>query len=290
MILVDDGSTDGSPAICDDYASRDDRVKVIHKANAGQAMAHNSGLEVASGSFLSFIDSDDFILQGMYEKLYSLIASEDADVSLCDFWPVDKAGNMMPKKWKNIPSETLSGEEVLHRFMDGINGSYQMIWHRLHKAEIFQDIRFPAGNKHDDVATAHRIFGASHKVATTDEIFYMYRQREDSVMGQLQNFGEGIDYRLDTLYLYSDRAKYFRSTGKIEWARQSQYAEFHTLKRALKDANYLQYRKELSPYLQEVMSSLLLSFGFRDKLRAAKLFLILLRSILRPFTDKEKNL
>ena len=276
--------------MCDDYARRDERVKVIHQENAGLSAARNSGIDIASGSLLSFIDSDDYLLQGMYEKLYGLIASEDADISLCDFWPVDETGNMIPKKWKNIPDETLSGEEVLHMFMDGINGSYQMVWHRLHRAEIFRDIRFPEGHKHEDIATAHRIFGASRKVATTDEIFYMYRQRDDSITGKLRKFGEGINYLVDVLYIYSDRAGYFHSTGRTKWAADSERALFQTLKAALKSANYLQYRKELSPYFREVMSALLMSRSFRDKLRAAKLCVLLLRSILRPFNSKEKNL
>ena len=94
IILVDDGSPDNSPAICDEYAKQDDRVKVIHKKNAGQGLARNTGLETAAGEYVTFVDSDDFVDTEMYRKLYSIAMDTNADAVYCTFQRFDNQGKV----------------------------------------------------------------------------------------------------------------------------------------------------------------------------------------------------
>ena len=88
LILVDDGSPDSSGAMCDQFAEQDQRVKVIHKENGGLSDARNAGIEIATGEYLGFVDSDDYIADDMYELLYTNIVKEDADLSICGIYDV----------------------------------------------------------------------------------------------------------------------------------------------------------------------------------------------------------
>ena len=85
VILVNDGSPDGCPAICDDFAAKDARVRVIHKENGGLISARNAGLDIASGEFIAFVDSDDYILPDMYEKMHAKLIEEKADICVCGY-------------------------------------------------------------------------------------------------------------------------------------------------------------------------------------------------------------
>ena len=289
VILVDDGSTDNSPEMCDEYARRDSRVRVIHQKNAGQALAHNAGLEAAHGELIAFVDSDDFILPEMYEKLYSLMITHDADVSLGELEPVDEDGNIIinPDSRMKMISEVLTNEQAIDRLLT--NERYGFLWNRLHKAEIFKDIRFPAGNRHDDTASAHRIFWASRRTAVTDEAFYMYRRRANSVMGKIRHSKFNLKRVQDLAYIYNDRQHFFLEIGRPEWAEIALRNYVNIVKRAMRKVNYMQYREELSPLAHNAMNKLLHFGTFTDKFRAVKLVFIGLRSIFRPFINKEEN-
>lgn len=115
IILVDDGSPDGSGAICDDYAAKDPRITVIHKENGGLSDARNAGLGAARGSYIGFVDSDDYISVDMYEKLYKAIVACNADMSVCNFRYVDENGNNMEERNNALPvkDEVIDGMTAL---------------------------------------------------------------------------------------------------------------------------------------------------------------------------------
>lgn len=104
IILVDDGSPDNCPKMCDEYTKKDSRVKVIHKKNAGLGYARNSGLDIATGEFVAFVDSDDYVELDMYEKLYHAIKTYQVDMVLCDFYR-DKQGKRIKANIENMPTE-----------------------------------------------------------------------------------------------------------------------------------------------------------------------------------------
>ena len=147
LILVDDGSPDNSGKICDEYAEKDSRIKVIHKPNGGVSSARNAGINVMKGEFVTFIDPDDYIHPQMLEILLSLIDEYDADISLCFSRGTHKRDYEEPDAEKyNI--KALTGKETLEKlysgdFMDFFGFHPTAIYNKLYKTSIFgNDLRF----------------------------------------------------------------------------------------------------------------------------------------------------
>lgn len=147
IILVDDGSPDGCPEICDDYAKKDSRVKVIHKQNGGLGYARNSGMAIAIGEFIAFVDSDDYVDHAMYETLYNKALSANADVVFCNFYVGERNGSF--KLVKEVEEELLLSNKNRDLFLLDMIASapnvcnerqYQMsVWHAIYLREIIVD-------------------------------------------------------------------------------------------------------------------------------------------------------
>ncbi len=179
IILVDDGSPDNCPAICDAYAEKDPRIKVIHKENGGLSDARNAGIEVATGKYLGFVDSDDYIAPDMYEKLYSIITENSCDMAICQAAVVQE----------NEKATYEDSDEVY--VFESNEALYQMIskklftvntWNKLYKRELFDKIRFPKGMLYEDLATTYKLILLSGKVAYSPMKKYAYLQRQGSIM------------------------------------------------------------------------------------------------------------
>ena len=115
VIVVDDGSTDGSPAICDAAAKQDGRIRVIHQRNGGLSAARNAGLDIARGEWIGFLDSDDFILPDMYEKLMNAAEKARADIAVCNYMRVDVQEKPIEKQDQPIPDAVLNRDDILRR-------------------------------------------------------------------------------------------------------------------------------------------------------------------------------
>ena len=147
IIMVDDGSPDGCPALCDEYVRRDARVKVIHKQNAGLGYARNAGLDVATGEYVAFVDSDDYVDLEMYEKLYVTAIRTGSDVVYCGFNRYYSENNVI--HYANVNSEHVyKGEDVNQLLLDFISSSpkckkdwkYEMsVWHSIYKREVIKE-------------------------------------------------------------------------------------------------------------------------------------------------------
>ncbi len=186
VILVDDGSPDNCPKICDEYAEKDPRVKVIHKPNGGLSSARNAGLDIATGEFVGFVDSDDIIESEMYEKLVSAIMKNDADICFCRVVAISETGDQQPNgKYFGIGSSVLEGYRVLEMLVKGGCGSstyYESIWNKLYRRKLFSNIRFPVGKRHEDAFVVHRIYDLCDRVAFIEDALYLYRLRSGSIM------------------------------------------------------------------------------------------------------------
>ena len=295
VILVDDGSPDNCPAMCDEWALKDSRVRVIHKPNGGLDTARNAGLDVMKGEFVGTIDSDDFIAPNMYERLYTLLIENDADISMCRVRGVNEDGSPIDDSPDTKPEHvTFSHDDLMNGFLHGWSGFPHIVvsWDKLYKAEIFETLRFAGGN-HEDSGTLHRIFGNCRKLISTTERLCYYRHREDSITGkmcsgfQFQSFQSGI-------YHGKDHCEYFTSIGRPDIAALAPRITARSFVYAFKHLNYLQFRKELSS-ASSTLRKLIFSRNIGDVLRGIKLALFWLRSIFRPFLDtnpfieKEKN-
>jgi glycosyltransferase involved in cell wall biosynthesis len=174
IILVNDGSIDNSGNICDEYAKKDERIKVIHKKNGGLSDARNIGIENAVGNYIGFVDSDDWILPNMYESLLNLCEEHDAQISICNVFTDENhinANNNFRIYDKQTIMELLLKDEV---------PSYAC--NKLFKREIIGNLRFTKDKYYEDLFDTYKFFNNANKVVKTEEMYYFYYiNRADSI-------------------------------------------------------------------------------------------------------------
>lgn len=193
LILVDDGSPDRCPAICDEAAERDARVRVIHQANAGLSAARNAGIEIAHGEWLGFVDSDDYIAPQFYEKLYQTAQRTDADCVMCSVQNVDESGKPIDSALMRMADEVKTGREVLRKIGRDDVTPYLTAWNKLYRRKLFNTLRYPAGRQNEDVFVFAELFCQVQRAACVAEPLYFYRKRIDSIMNSavtLRNLDE----------------------------------------------------------------------------------------------------
>ena len=183
-ILVDDGSTDGSGGVCDELAGRDSRIKVIHKPNGGLSDARNAGLDVASGDYIGFVDSDDLVDPEMYEALLSRARRDNLDVvcgnvSVCDL----KTGETRP--YGPLCAFCADGETVTFETADRLLDAMFNVaaWNKLYRKSVFAARRFPKGAKFEDVPVWTDILFSGARIGCVDHPVYTYNiNREGSIV------------------------------------------------------------------------------------------------------------
>ena len=176
VILIDDGSTDGSGEICDRYAALDSRVRVIHQKNGGAAAAKNAGLRLATGEYLAFADSDDYLEPGAYGFLMKALLETGADAAQGSFREVYR--NRAEEQ--RISEEILEGYDYLLRFPKDF--SCALLWNKLYRRALFDGVFFEEGHKIDDEYFTYQGFLQPRKVVRMDRVVYNYRKRASSVM------------------------------------------------------------------------------------------------------------
>ena len=179
IILVDDGSPDNCPAMCDKWARKDSRIKVIHKENGGLSDARNVGIEAATGEYLAFVDSDDWLNTEMYQKLYDAMIKEDADYCACNIvsWFNEN------RQIENNKREYCVGnsEEFIGRLYNQAQFPVAA-WCKLVKRTTWGAVRFPVGKIYEDAFTTYRIIDRAEKIVQIPDALYYYRIRENSIM------------------------------------------------------------------------------------------------------------
>lgn len=179
IILVDDGSPDNCGAICDEYAARDERIRVIHQPNGGLSAARNAGLDMATGEYIGFVDSDDWIEADMYEYLLSGAQRAAADIAVCGLFE-ELPGRQNCRCWWE--AETFDTESGLEQLFLRKKYSHSA-WDKLYRRALFDGVRFPKGRNFEDIATTYRVFEKAKTVQLMPEAKYHYLQRPDSIMG-----------------------------------------------------------------------------------------------------------
>lgn len=177
IILVDDGSPDSCPQKCDEWKQRDSRIKVLHKQNGGLSSARNEGLNIMSGEYVFFIDSDDFIQQNALELLYNEMQKKEADIVVSALFSFDNRDTVY--KTNNVTF--LSGTNELF-FLQKISNH---ACGKLYKSELFDNIRYPLNRNYEDIATTYMLFSKAKCVAYTDAGLYFYRIHNESITGTL---------------------------------------------------------------------------------------------------------
>ena len=249
IILIDDGSTDDSPGICDTYALKDNRIKVIHQQNQGAAVARNTGLENATGEYIVFVDSDDFINEKMIEKLYIALKQTDSDLSICNFKYTSENGKEIDLKETDIKNEVLYTEEIIDKLFQNNNCGYIVIWNKMYKKDLWKQIRYPVGVIYEDEAVIHHIFSKCKKVATIPDELYYYRQVSGSIMHSERN-----EKNLDKYLALADRLMFLKSAVSKENIRKLAYQYWYHY---LDDYYYFSKRNRNSARLKQMKKTLL---------------------------------
>ncbi len=237
IILVDDGSPDSCPKICDDYAKTDSRIKVIHKQNGGLSDARNKGIERATGDYIGFVDSDDYIDEGMYEYLYNLIKENDADISTCGHFIIENE-----KKTEFCSQETMILDNIgaLKLLADEVIVKSHA-WNKLYRIKLFveNEIRFPVGRTIEDVATIYKTFYYSKTIAVGNKSYYNYLVRDSSIMNQ-------SNLKRDKFYIehMTERFRFFENNSELRECYFNSLIHHIIILYSRKDKELLNYLSE----------------------------------------------
>lgn len=180
IILVDDGSTDGSGELCNQLALKDRRIHVIHKKNGGLSSARNVGIEVAAGKYIGFVDSDDYIDGKMYETLLKKMYKYSADISICGRWYVYENGKKHLRYQSDGKDLVMNAEQAILK-MNSYCSFDMAAWDKLYSKSLFDNIRFPEGKLSEDYFIMFRIFDKAKVICYTPEPLYFYIQRKGSI-------------------------------------------------------------------------------------------------------------
>lgn len=207
LLLINDGSTDGSGEICERYAQSDYRIKVIHQNNGGLSNARNKGISRARGKWIGFIDSDDYIHREMYQILYDMVTREKAEIGVCELEKIYET-NKVKKDYKHTYKITkMQKEEVLLK----INREpflWDVACNKLYAKRLFEEIKYPEGMIFEDMDISHRLFYSAEGISYTDKVLYYYVQREGSILNASFNIK-----RLDRLKALQHRIQFARQIG-----------------------------------------------------------------------------
>lgn len=193
IILVDDGSTDHCPQLCDDYARRDARVRVIHKPNGGLSDARNAGLDAARGELLTFLDSDDYLAPSTIGRFVQAFEADGVDAACCGLNLVDSAGHVCGQM-KTDTLFTESGEDVVRRLLRDVF-PYNFAHSKCYRRALFEGVRFPAGRLYEDIATTYRAVARARRVCCLAECLYFYeRGRAGNISSELHSHKAARSY------------------------------------------------------------------------------------------------
>lgn len=186
IILVDDGSPDACGQMCESWAQKDARIKVIHQENKGLSGARNAGMRIATGEYLGFVDSDDTILPEMYEILYGVLTQSGADLAMCAIQCVYADGTEKKESDSPLPSGVMTLEEWMAvRYLNlRVYLAGEVVWNKLYKRNLLENVWFREGVIMEDTPFFNDYMKESLRVAVTDRALYRYLQRKDSIMGR----------------------------------------------------------------------------------------------------------
>lgn len=223
LILVDDGSPDNCGAICDEYAARDPRIRVIHQENGGLSAARNAGLDVAKGEYVAFVDSDDLLHPEYLNYLMRGIAESQADISLVGFLKFSKE-RPFPMQIPYAVKSVKDGLGACRMLYTDEAVIYTIACGKIYRAALFADIRYPVGRIHEDEATTYKLLYEANKVVEIDARLYGYRMNPNSIMGS--SFSAK---RYQAIDFFRERITFFREQGHPELAELAEQGLLNTI-------------------------------------------------------------
>ena len=177
LILTDDGSTDRSGAICDEYAERNENIRVLHQANAGISAARNNALAVSHGTYILFADADDIVSPELLKTLYGALTAHGADIAFARCRRITDGGRTDALRSGTGQVTVLDTQEALRKILYGSIAA----WNKLCRRDLVEAHPYPVGKLYEDIATTWRIFSDAGRIAWVDEVTYLYRRRSGSI-------------------------------------------------------------------------------------------------------------
>lgn len=260
IILIDDGSEDGCPELCDHYQQLDSRIKVIHKSNGGLSSARNAGLDIAEGDYITFVDSDDYIDEKLLENLMFNLQTYDSDIAVCFWQDVWEQGETKERAWQgpeNAQIESMDQVQAMKKMLYQ-RGCDSCAWGKLFKRELFQAIRFPEQKIYEDIAVMYYVFGLAEKVVFSNYQGYYYLQRSSSI-----SKAEFAVQKMSLIDFTEQNESYFAETySELMDAARSRTvrANFHIYMQIPVKDEYREYRKRIEANIKERRKAVL-----RDK-------------------------
>lgn len=202
IILVDDGSPDNCPKMCDAWAKKDSRIKVIHKENGGLSDARNAGMAVATGNYIGFVDSDDWIDLNVFQTLLTALNKSNSDIACCKIMKVRENENVSQVgncsgEYKVYDTEAAMHELIIDKDIQ------QVVWNKLYKRKVLENIKFEKGKYNEDEFWTYQVVGNANQIVVIDYPGYYYLQRNSSIMGSTYSLK-----RLDAIDAKVNRQEY----------------------------------------------------------------------------------
>jgi len=292
LILINDGSTDASGDICEEYARRDTRVQVIHKENGGQSAARNRGLDVAQGAYIFFLDSDDYLAVDALKRLFDACETNQAEIACmggASFYP---DGTQVPF-YQLDRIVKMTGLQAFDKMLlrDSLDSNP---WGKLYKSEVYEGIRFPEGLIFEDILITYRVLLRAEKVFHIGSEGYYYRLRSDSITGGFFNKKYYANTK-QALILYQEIQKNYpelEAHGHLFYLDRIVYNYFklmqsdnikehqehyHYLKKSLQKDYRLFYQSSFFPFKKKVIMSLIFLRLYRP-LRKLKLIMMRIKN------------
>lgn len=263
ILLIDDGSTDKSRVICEEYAQKDSRIHVYYKQHEGPAEVRNFGLKKAKGDYIGFVDSDDYIDLNMYQSLYELCKKYDADISIINY----AAFTDEVIRHQNITNKEsiFDREEILKLYIEE-NSEYMItpaIWSKLFKKEIVSDLEFPKGKVcAEDFWFVTQAFIRAGRIAYLDKELYYYRQRPGSIMTNTELMEKRT---MDEIELYGKRVELLKNLGSRDLTSSGECALYKRM--ILRYAELIKNNMENSEYIQSLWEQIC---NYRKKVNIKK--------------------
>lgn len=264
LILVDDGSPDNCPAICDEYELKDSRVKVIHKINGGLSDARNAGIEIAQGDYLGFVDSDDSISSHMYQRLLDMAQKHNADLVACGILNLDQDGNV-DSQWPNLTEDKVyKRQDFISNFFPDVRRSIMTsVANKIFRRNVFRTIRFPVGKIYEDAQIQLQLYNLCETVAVCHEHdYYYFFSRPGSINNThytAKQF-DMIEFALRNYYFFVQKEELVQQRYALEAYTNNYLKNFYQVMLFHKELYPLfkPYRKEFRKLFAKVLTNPLL--------------------------------
>lgn len=235
ILMVNDGSTDASEKICQEYCQKDSCFVYLKKENGGVSSARNLGLEKATGDYITFVDPDDYIAENMYEKMMTECEKHHADIVMCAYQITNGEQNNDQKH--NCHVECFDGQRAQERYFEGMYEATEMtvMWNKIFKAQNIKNVRFPVGRIQEDESVTYKLLYQADKIVYLDVPFYFYYVRQDGYMNQKFN-----RQRFNLFQAYIERLEFYEEKKEADLWKKLFFLYVHMLcqyKEWMKDAD-----------------------------------------------------